>query len=68
MSKIKCCICGSQFETDGAAHMPFCSHKCQQIDLGRWLNEEYSLPVEGQEDREEIESEEDMYLPMESDN
>jgi len=20
---------------------PFCSTRCQQIDLGRWLNEEY---------------------------
>jgi len=26
--------------------MPFCSERCRQIDLGKWLNEEYSVPVE----------------------
>lgn len=30
--------------------MPFCSERCQKIDLGRWLNEGYGLPIEGQED------------------
>lgn len=23
--------------------MPFCSPRCRTIDLGRWLNEEYSF-------------------------
>jgi endogenous inhibitor of DNA gyrase (YacG/DUF329 family) len=26
--------------------MPFCSERCRQIDLGRWLREIYSVPVE----------------------
>ena len=26
--------------------MPFCSERCRQIDLGRWMNEEYSVPIE----------------------
>jgi endogenous inhibitor of DNA gyrase (YacG/DUF329 family) len=25
--------------------MPFCSLRCRQIDLGRWLNEDISIPV-----------------------
>lgn len=25
--------------------MPFCSQRCWQIDLGRWLGEGYSVPV-----------------------
>ncbi len=25
---------------------PFCSPRCQQVELGKWLNEEYRLPVE----------------------
>ena len=29
--------------------MPFCSVRCQQIDLGRWINEEIGLPVEPDE-------------------
>ena len=26
--------------------MPFCSDRCRQIDLGRWLREAYSVPIE----------------------
>jgi uncharacterized protein len=26
--------------------MPFCSERCRQIDLGRWLREVYSVPIE----------------------
>lgn len=26
--------------------MPFCSDRCRQIDLRRWLNEEIAIPVE----------------------
>jgi endogenous inhibitor of DNA gyrase (YacG/DUF329 family) len=25
---------------------PFCCARCQQVDLGRWLNEEYRVPLE----------------------
>ena len=30
-------------------HRPFCSQRCQLIDLGKWLNEEYrvSEPLDG---------------------
>jgi endogenous inhibitor of DNA gyrase (YacG/DUF329 family) len=30
--------------------MPFCSLRCKQIDLGRWLDECYSVPHEPEED------------------
>jgi hypothetical protein len=30
--------------------MPFCSLRCQQIDLGRWLNEEFSVPYDRPEE------------------
>ena len=26
------------------AHAPFCSTRCQQIDLGRWLKGDYVIP------------------------
>lgn len=31
---------------------PFCSARCRLVDLGRWLGEEYRLPVsaDGQQD------------------
>jgi endogenous inhibitor of DNA gyrase (YacG/DUF329 family) len=25
---------------------PFCSPRCKQVELGKWLNEEYRVPVE----------------------
>lgn len=25
---------------------PFCSERCRQVDLGKWLNEEYKVPSE----------------------
>jgi uncharacterized protein len=24
---------------------PFCSHRCKMVDLGRWLNGEYRIPL-----------------------
>lgn len=26
-------------------HVPFCSQRCRQIDLARWLGERYGLPI-----------------------
>jgi endogenous inhibitor of DNA gyrase (YacG/DUF329 family) len=26
-------------------YRPFCSQRCQLIDLGEWANESYSIPV-----------------------
>ena len=39
----KCPICGNP---DAAAHRPFCSKRCADIDLGRWLKESYRVPTE----------------------
>lgn len=33
-------------------YFPFCSHKCKLIDLGRWFNEEYSVPSDEPNDAE----------------
>ncbi len=27
-----------------APHAPFCSRRCAQLDLGKWLNEDYVIP------------------------
>jgi len=32
---------------------PFCSARCKMVDLGKWLNEEYSVPVEEEDGDEE---------------
>lgn len=33
-------------------YRPFCCERCQLIDLGNWFGERYSMPLEGEEDRE----------------
>ena len=38
----KCPICAKPREM---AYRPFCSKRCQQVDLGRWLGEVYAIPV-----------------------
>ncbi len=37
---IKCPIC---LENSIYPHSPFCSRRCSQLDLGRWLNEAYVI-------------------------
>jgi endogenous inhibitor of DNA gyrase (YacG/DUF329 family) len=37
--------------------MPFCSLRCKQIDLGRWLDERIGIPVQRQDNEDEGESE-----------
>jgi endogenous inhibitor of DNA gyrase (YacG/DUF329 family) len=39
----RCPICG-KLATPG--HQPFCSARCRDIDLGRWLNENYRVATE----------------------
>ena len=46
----KCPTCGAPAE---AKHQPFCSVRCWQLDLGRWLNEDYRVPVVDYEDMSE---------------
>ncbi len=32
---------------------PFCTPRCKTIDLGKWVNEEYRIPVQGDEIEED---------------
>jgi endogenous inhibitor of DNA gyrase (YacG/DUF329 family) len=45
-----CAGAGAPRTESGAApsHLPFCSARCKQIDLGKWLSEDYrvSAPLE----------------------
>ena len=43
---LRCPICERQFDPAASRAMPFCTDRCRQIDLGRWLREIYSVPVE----------------------
>ena len=66
MATAACPICGKSFDPGKSAATPFCSDRCRQIDLGRWLKEGYALPVTRQdEDDEETEARVDDRGPAE---
>jgi uncharacterized protein len=46
-----CPICGKPAT---AASRPFCSERCRDVDLNRWLSDSYRLPAakDGDEDAE----------------
>ena len=50
MALVRCPICGKRFDSSHSTWLPFCGERCRRIDLGRWLGEEYSLPVERPDD------------------
>ena len=53
----QCPICG---KPTVARHQPFCSARCADIDLGRWLKGVYSIPTdEPPEDAPTIEQRDD---------
>ena len=45
-----CPICG---KPPAQAHAPFCSARCRQVDLGRWLIGRYVVETEGAPDSDE---------------
>jgi endogenous inhibitor of DNA gyrase (YacG/DUF329 family) len=49
MPNLRCPICEKTFAADQSQWLPFCSERCKQIDLGRWLDERYGLPYESPE-------------------
>ena len=40
-----CIICKKKIGAD-RTFVPFCSGRCRQVDLGKWLNEDYKVPSE----------------------
>ncbi len=43
--KLKCPICGRPVVWRGNPYRPFCSERCQLVDLDRWFSEEYRVSV-----------------------
>jgi endogenous inhibitor of DNA gyrase (YacG/DUF329 family) len=44
-----CPLCGRPTET---AFRPFCSKRCADIDLNRWLSGVYAVPMKEEEDED----------------
>ncbi len=43
---MKCPTCGKSVEWKDNPVRPFCSERCQLVDLGRWVEGEYRVPGE----------------------
>ena len=52
MPSCRCPICQKLFESEQSPAMPFCSDRCRWVDLARWLDEDYGLVREPEEDAE----------------
>ncbi len=52
MALIRCPTCQTKFDSERTPAMPFCSERCRQIDLGRWLDERHGIPVEPEDEVE----------------
>ena len=43
---MKCPTCGKSIEWKDNPFRPFCSERCQLVDLGKWVEGEYRVPGE----------------------
>ncbi|WP_394832304.1 DNA gyrase inhibitor YacG [Pendulispora rubella] len=41
---MRCPICNKTLTEAMREARPFCSSRCKQVDLGKWLNGEYAIP------------------------
>ncbi len=44
--EVACPNCKKKFNFYSSESRPFCSERCRMIDLGQWLTESYTVPVE----------------------
>jgi endogenous inhibitor of DNA gyrase (YacG/DUF329 family) len=54
MTAAKCPICGKPADPE---RRPFCSTRCANVDLQRWLSDRYALPTS--EDPDSVEDPDD---------
>jgi len=40
-----CPVCDATVDLAATPTAPFCSDRCRLVDLGRWLDEGYSVPL-----------------------
>lgn len=51
---MSCPVCGEDTVTE---YRPFCSRRCADRDLGKWLNGSYAVPSHDPEDIEKAQEE-----------
>lgn len=55
----RCPVCDASVDLATTPTMPFCSDRCRLIDLGRWLDESYSVPAPAPDDEDGEEAQTD---------
>ena len=48
MKSVTCPICDKRMDNQGPKELPawpFCSDRCRLVDLGRWLKQDYAVPI-----------------------
>ncbi len=48
---MSCPICA---KTTVQAYRPFCSRRCADIDLGKWMSGQYAVPSQDEDDADEL--------------
>lgn len=43
---VKCPVCSTEVQWEGNPYRPFCSERCQIIDLGAWVDGKYRIAGE----------------------
>ncbi len=51
MTAPACAVCAKK--PVAAEYRPFCSKRCADIDLGRWLSDRYAIPAVDNEETED---------------
>lgn len=49
----RCPVCDAPVDLTVAPTPPFCSDRCRLVDLGRWLDESYTVPGRPRADDDE---------------
>lgn len=65
---VKCPTCHKTVEwSEGSPYRPFCSKRCQLIDLGSWASEENRIPSNEHDPNNEF-TDHNLSLPFKKDN
>jgi len=57
MIRGRCPTCSRSYEIAALGDLPtfpFCSERCRLIDLGRWIDGKYALPVSNTDEQETV--------------
>lgn len=60
-----CAICGKPQQPE---YRPFCSRRCADVDLGRWMNGAYTAPAEELDDPDQAELEAALQARLDAEN